>query len=59
MDETTKNLKTKNKNKTKYLTIENLKKITDEVEVMQGQMAKEPDTVLLENPAKEPVISPT
>ena len=59
MDETTKNLKTKNKNKTKYLTIENLKKITDEVEVMQGQMAKEPDTVLLENPAKEPVKSPT
>ena len=59
MDETTKNLKTNNQNTTKYLTIENVKKTTDEVELVQGPMAKEPHMVLLETPAKEPVKSPT
>ena len=52
MDKTTKNLKTNNKNTTKYLTIKNVKKTTDEVEVVQGPMAKELDTVLLETPVK-------
>ena len=59
MDATTKNLKTNNNNTTKYLTIENVKKTTEEVEVVQGPMSKEPDTVLLDTPAKEPVKSPT
>ena len=59
MDDTTKNLKTNNNNTTKYLTIDSVKKTTDEVEVVQGPMIKEPDTVLLVTPETEPVKSPT